>query len=198
MKLQLIMTEPPVLVSDEEIKEGDMKYYSINNATYIHNKDMALTKDHFKVIAGLPDLPSIEFSDEAAKTLQERCGWVDVEKVIKDYVQELIECNSVKEYERTHISAICHTMYFKLQSINQNRFSEEDVRKAIAMGQSEEWDEGGYLGHSYKPDEILQHLKRPKCFEVEVEMTAEIQEDDKVHGYINKENNSIKVTKIND
>lgn len=42
------------------------------------------------------------------------------------------------------------------------RYTEEDLRKSIEMAQKESYDEGGYLGLEYEPNEIIQSLNQPK------------------------------------
>ncbi len=52
------------------------------------------------------------------------------ESFIKEYVQELIDCKSVRESERTWISAICHQAVSKATQ-SKGQYSLEDINKAI-------------------------------------------------------------------
>ena len=80
MKTQLIFSDPPIIVSDEKIKENDWFYTEcLDNIFQATNFPLSAT-DAKKIIAGLPDLPSIDFSllsEEECKTI----GYVDAEKI---------------------------------------------------------------------------------------------------------------------
>lgn len=131
-----------------------------------------------KTIAGTNELPLITFSEEAYKDMKERFGWVDVEKEVKKYVQELIDCKSVKEHERTWISAICHQFYDNIQSLNKNRFSEEDMVEFsdwIAENKYGRTSLGVWRSNDlgYKTSELVklwQQQRKTRRVKVEVEM----------------------------
>lgn len=83
MKYQLIMIpNQPILVSDEEIKEGEPGY-SINNATYTHFSHLGSSYGR-KIIAGVKDLPSVDFSALSEEECK-KIGWVDVDKEWNKY-----------------------------------------------------------------------------------------------------------------
>ena len=97
MKTKLIKLQDKfILVSDEVIKEGDSIYsfksknvFKADSIEYMekHNMIEDFDKSFYinsnqskKIIAGIPELPSIDFSllsEEDSKTI----GWVDVEKL---------------------------------------------------------------------------------------------------------------------
>lgn len=85
MKLQLIMLPQPILVSDEEIKDGDSLYYATTNVilkNYV--SETPRRKDDYKIIAGIPELPSIDFSALSEEDCK-KIGWVDIEKLADKY-----------------------------------------------------------------------------------------------------------------
>ena len=190
------------VLSDEEIKEGDMKYYSTNNATYIHNKDMVLTKEHFKVVAGIPELPSITYFDEAEKTLKERCGWVDIEKL----ADKLFESHSTNILSPQYILRDSFIRGFKTaQTINDKKFSSEEVEALMywsanmAIGKSDSIKPYTEIVHEL--GQKIKTLSQPKAFDIEVEMEQYADYDFTgmpCVGFLRPKitNNSIKITKI--
>lgn len=60
-------------------------------------------------------------------TCKSLVGEVDVEKKVNDYVQELIDCKSVKEHEKTWISTICHKIYNQCLEDNKDRDKSTEI-----------------------------------------------------------------------
>jgi hypothetical protein len=108
------------------------------------------------VLEGVPLLPPLEDG---------------VEEIVKDYVQELIDCKSVKEHERAWISAICHQLIIKAKE--KYKYTEEDLRKVIDMARETlEYDENRGWYNTKSEDKIIQSLqqqKMPVAFECEME-----------------------------
>ena len=125
MKHNIIKTENYlVVVDDSEIKEGD--YGFITSAVMSYD---AMLKEWnqplgSKITAHLPlnNSPVLEGVD-LLPPLEQEDG---VEKLVNNYVQELIECKSVKESERTWISAICHQSITKVKE--KYKFTEKDIK----------------------------------------------------------------------
>ena len=166
------------------------------------------------IIAGIPELPSIDFSalsDEDCKKI----GWVDVRKIAQKYREEKREQIIIGKDKVQGITACLHAEqgYFDgfktAQSLNDKKYSEEDMRKAL-------WELGDVLfnnnQHGIKEDEpkkyfdtIIQSLSQPKVFNIEVEMDFGVK-DSGVYGSSSSSNispikpkitnNSIKITKI--
>lgn len=156
-----------LIVSDEEIKEGDWHMYSNKDGSlngpygfrrFLHNDYRCLNAYKCKklishlplnnspVLEGVPLLPPLE--DE-------------VEEIVKDYVQELIDCKSVKEHERAWISAICHQLIIKAKE--KYKYTEEDLRKVIDMARETlEYDENRGWYNTKSEDKIIQSLQQPK------------------------------------
>lgn len=58
-----------------------------------------------------------------------------------------------------------HVMYEIIQKAKEMESLQptwKDVEKAIALAQKEEYDESGYLGHTYEPEQIINQLKQSK------------------------------------
>ena len=78
------MLPQPILVSDEKYNDGNFVLlpYSydivkcVNGTTFIEGSK--------KIIAGIPELPSIDFSGLSEEDCK-KIGWVDVEKIANEY-----------------------------------------------------------------------------------------------------------------
>lgn len=176
MKLIKLSEEHYIVVDDSEIKQGDWYYIPRTHSVYQCEEDPTeLNLERHvgtaKVTHSTQKLYANDFwaiRELKLSEVKELLGVVDVEKKVKGYVEELIDCKSVKESERTWISAICHQMYIQAHEENKERkYTEDDLRKAIDMAQKESWDEGGYLGKEHEPDEIIQTLQPKTEWEVE-------------------------------
>lgn len=126
---QLVMLPDPVLISDEEIKEGDFKICLNDGQISKYLSKLNIESDTkcehcFKVIAGIEGLPKIKMSSNAAAIV----GWIDVEKLAEekanqiDWDFESPEGNGYMEYCNGFIDG-----FKKLQSISEKRFSLEDL-----------------------------------------------------------------------
>ena len=173
------MLPNPIVVSDEEIKEGDL-YLNGNGVFKCSNKESgtcelavnSLAKYNKKVMAGIPELPSIDFSalsDEDCK----RIGWIDIKKI-----SDKVDMVSTLRDERIF------TQGFKTaQSLNDKKLTEEDM---LYLAKNLSREMFFYTGSNIIEKsvditiKILQQLKQPKVFDIEATL----------------ENNSIKITKI--
>lgn len=173
MKLELIKTESGViLVSDEEIKEGNYKYYPKNKAIITHNSDMSCN-GQFKVIAGHADLPKVDLSAVIthageSKTIAEWIGVWDVEKFASsewDSENELYkDTSNFFDYEWGYKKGFAK----RAELTKEKKFTEEDMIRC--------WNECFFTSSNSKLDESLRNLYnflsslRPNSWEVEVEM----------------------------
>lgn len=97
-----------------------------------------------------------------------------LENIVKAYVQELIDCKSVKEHERTWISSICHQSITKSQEIYP--FSLDDVKEIINLAREQYWDvdnrgfssntEGDWSFKYSTEDEIIQKYQETKVLTI--------------------------------
>ena len=122
-----------IVVSDEKPKVGEEIFYKNGDSHHLACYQSYFDKYDWckKLIA---QEPNIIFSD-LKEDEQKKIGWFDVKSKVKEYVQELIDCKSVKEHERTWISAICHQFFIKVQELLvDRRFTLEDMRNAFLAG----------------------------------------------------------------
>lgn len=193
------MLPQPILVSDEEI-EGN-EWYLWNNSP-IKNHIVPTTdgdmwsnnfhKSKLKIIAGIPELPVIDFStlsEEDCKKIE----LFDVEKIANEYYDAY---DKNKEHTEGLIEGFIQG-FKKAQALNEKKYSEEDMIKAWENGIEEgSWTKNKPL-HPIFPI-FIKSLSQPKVFDVEVEMDF-VHTDHVVGGfeYFPKvTNNQIKITKI--
>jgi hypothetical protein len=153
-----------ILCSDEEIKEGDYKYHHVTGVR------KALVDgnytNQFKIIAGIPKLPSISMSDEIRNKLFELYEWVDVDNLWEK--QKYVDRHNGNSHS------------FKL-GFNKNQelrgFSLRDMEKAFEAG----FDRGvAFKRFDENPEEIpvsilneydfIKSLQEPIEVKVELEM----------------------------
>lgn len=216
MKLQLIMLPQPILVSDEEIKNGINAFYchpshnfpdggmitKIENIKYSdykpyevkHIEGWGVKEGYKKIIAGIPELPSINFSALSEEDCK-KIGWVDVEKLAEDFGGNGKFLTDKKYGFREGFKAA--------QSLNEKKFSEEDVLWVMNLAYA-----NGVNNKGMGRDFMMGRLSQPKVFDVEVEMEELFLEEDSLNYTHEKNdisgskwfpkitNNSIRVIKI--
>lgn len=225
MKAKLILLAEPILVVSKEeadlndfiwttnipfekVKEIDKNYSTQKGHEWLFTvhgsrNQYKSCEVKGKIIAGIPELPSIDFSALSEEDCK-KIGWVDVEKLANESFPVSIFDDLFEEGGR-----IGFKEGFKAcQSLNEKKFSEEDMLKlAIYMCSNEailkEEFEGKGLEEIAK--EYIQSVSQPKEVDVEVEMelvlTNEIDAAADFELFLNTEqpkitNNSIKVIKV--
>jgi hypothetical protein len=140
-----------ILCSDERIIKGDYAYHEVTN-NITHCIEKGSLRGWHKLIAGIPELPSISMSDEIRQELQERYGWADVEKLAK---------------EDAPLSGKIYQTGYK-DGFNKNQelrgFSLRDIEKAIQYGREV---------HYTNDEPFIQSLQQPIEVKVELEMEQE-------------------------
>lgn len=195
MNYQLIMLPNPILVSDEEIKEGWFYHPngSIFPVTPAYLKGPISSGIMKKVIAGIPELPQLDLS-----LVADEIGYMDVGKLAK----------AEHQFNHKTVNEIAFRLGFE-EGFNANpkKYTEEDIRKAIKYGidssigytHSTDYMTKEELGKITQIEEkFISSLSEPKVYNVEVEM---MYKNGRGHGLIqtnipNISNNTIKVTKI--
>lgn len=174
MKTKLIIHDNnPIIVSDEEIKEGDWfnrkgKYYVLRfdpgNSEYwtVSGKKVYASSSQ-KIIAGLDNLPEIDFNGS-----EEDFGWVDVEKFAKEKYEYFS-----KNLPRTIITPKDKIEGFidgfkKAQSLNEKKFTLDDLRNAFRAGRN-----NGENKTELNVNDFIQSLQQPKSWNVKVEMNKD-------------------------
>lgn len=166
MKTTLIMLDTPIIVSKDKHKLNDFVY---NNGKIEQRTIGGITSDQFywnaeKIIAGIEGLPSIDWNG-----LEEKFGWVDVEKLTDIYVTEQYKKSDNPKYFDAHR---CRKSFFdgfkKAQSLNKKKLSSLEETVDII----DKWVQ-------YKKDtkckglsleSFIKSLQQPKVFDIEVEM----------------------------
>ena len=209
MNHKLIMLPNPILVSDEEIEKGDWFYYYshgkfnmymcegvVGKSLVVQNKESSCWSDYSKkIIAGIEGLPKLDLS-----AIAERIGWVDVEKLAHKCFpkKERLSYGKCYSYDNEKSREGFIAGFKAAQSLNEKKFSEEDVKKAILMA----WDDSVDTKNVY---DIIESLSKPKEYNVEVEMELfntkqstdyTPYEKGSLIPIIKITNNTIKVTKI--
>lgn len=202
MKTQLIKIQDDfILVSDEEIKEGDFIGYStLKVFVPVQYLGGDLTKTERKIIAGIPELPLIDFSALSEEELK-IIGWVDVEKLAKEKYQYVSE-NPPHVIITPENKLEGFIEGFKAaQSLNDKTFSLEDMFACFNLGIEFCEDEV----HKFRKKEFnkfIQSLQQTSWdVEVEMEDIGGYRQDSMNGCWISKwqpkiTNSSLKVTKI--
>lgn len=193
----IILEQGNIIVSDEEIKKNDWKYCSIQKKPKRQGEDKQCICDSKKIIAGLKNQPSIDYNG-----LEEKFGIVDWSKHWEIVNQQL--------YEQGGVNPHAYRLGFKkAQSLNDKKFSLEDIKKAIQEGSmmskliiNSSTNAKEVIDYYNKQEEkIIQSLQQPKVFDIEVEVeTCSLNINDlDCHEIVERPkitNNSIKITKV--
>lgn len=167
---KLILLDEPLLISDENAK----KSFGVNKRDCSHIHDFRNTIDadcidFYKIIAGIPSLPKINFSAEAAKELKEKYGWVDVYTA---YQEESFDVSTDGHSSLTTFAAGFRYM----QSLIKYKFSESDfdliVDNSFAAGifcTSDKMKEA----LPYFKEKLKKSILQPKQIDVELDMKEE-------------------------
>lgn len=168
----LVMSNPPVLTSHEEINNGDFVCEENENENGYYFPKKVFTHQIFKgkkVIAGLPNLPTIDFtllSEEECKHI----GWINVEKL--SYENNKVKISNTKERDMDEEILIsgARIIGFKegfntSQSMNSNKFTIDDIITAFHCGRLNQGKDGDTT-----LEQMIKKLIKPKIFNVELEM----------------------------
>lgn len=191
MKTQLIMFDTPIIVSDEGIQDGDKILSPFNEIqtcigfktgigsdliSWIKVKETTTFQQILnceKIIAGLPDLSFINWNG-----LEEEFGWIDIEKLVEEDIPSVFSDdwkNGVKHQGKNLNEGHQNSWtkgFKKAQSLNEKKFSLEDMRKMYDMS-------CGKIGlnllhnqteNNERFNDFIQSLQQPKVFDIEVEM----------------------------
>lgn len=216
MKIQLIMLpNQPILVSDEQIFELDKVLFGnhILTTDYFDShflkwefKELAVSpidyqkyNEPVKIIAGIPELPSIN-SSELSEEDCSRIGWVAVEKL----AWKNLECFEGNQWEEQVAFEQWVEGFKTAQSLNEKKYTVDQMRHVYSMGIA--------LNDVEKANELFNKLidllSQPKVFDVEIEQEELFLEEDSMNYTHEKSdisgsklfpkitNNSIKISKV--
>lgn len=168
MKTQLIMLDTPIIVSDESPKAGDYTITYPNFDVVQLNQSTCVMYDE-KIIAGIEGLPSINWNG-----LEEEFGWIDVEKIIIEHIE-----NNCRNFDGS--PAMDEQTFYegakwgfkKAQSLNDKKFSLEDMRKAYREGFKQRVEP-----KTNNAEIFFNSFQQPKVFDIEVEMEEYDHDED--------------------
>ena len=191
------MLPNPIVVSDDIVKDKDWTYNTILNDVVklqksnhhdlvVYNNllnEINKNKNPQKIIAGIPELPSIDFSGLTEEDC-ERIGWVDVEKLVKVIFPKW---NLLKPHDWNNLKDGFIEGFKAAQSLNEKKFSDKDIIKLTETRWYAEIINGVYdnkgemeterLRHNIKAD--LKSLSQPKIFDIELE--TELRDAEEVY-----------------
>lgn len=160
MKTKLIMLDTPIIVSDKEITDvrGVKGKWHIEKGYIINQFPDYLTdlSECKLIIAGIEGLPSIDWN-----SLEKEFGWVNVEKIVSEH----LELNHIEASDKR--VRVVSELYRKAQSLNDNKFSLEDMRMAWLDGWQQDQNEKQELKQTGFI-EFIQSLQQPKVVDVDL------------------------------
>lgn len=163
MKTQLIMLDTPIIVSEEKLKDeepclvdGGLGRIGVDEF-YSNVKYSVKPK---KIIAGIEGLPSIDWNG-----LEEEFGWVDVEKMANELIRNKYPYPNYKDLG--YWKDLYKEGFKKAQSLNEKKFSLEDMRAAFEKGALYGTTK---TGNNHYFNQVIGSLQQPKVFDIEVEM----------------------------
>lgn len=197
MNIQLIMLSQPILVSDEAINAEDWfrDEFGIRQARW-NTYEPENKKTQWKVIAGIPELPKIDFSalsEEECKKIE----WIDVNS---EWLKFAKKASTLPNFDSVNLSIGFMGGFKAAQSLNEKKFSLEDMKLCwdTAYKEASEFPNRGIYTPNVEFEDFIQSIAKPKVFDVEVEV---IMMSDKKGGLKPSNipkitNNSIKITKV--
>lgn len=179
---KLIMLPNPILVSDEEKQIFDRVWNS--DVEKILRVSEVFMPHGNKIIAGIEGLPKLDLS-----AIEEEIGWVDVEKLAKEFIKD--EWTTSDEPVKFGIEVGYEAGFKAAQSLNEKKFSGDDVKKAILMT----WDNSVDTKNMY---DVIESLSEPKTYNVEVKVEEYDHKEEwsEIGGAFETFKTKIKVTKI--
>ena len=200
MKTQLIMLKTPVIVSDEYLKVMDWFYFNVDGIfdtlkveSEFHLGRIENHKENKKIIAGLPDLPSIDYNGIDF-------GIVDVKKLAYKYRTDKWKGMFSSEYKAAESGFI--DGFKAAQSLNDKKFTLEDIKNAIKFFKTYQLTTDRDV---FEKDInlFLGLLSQHKIFDIEIEMEEDMREKYDVNPEFDElftpepkiTNNSIKIIK---
>ena len=201
MKYKLILLKDGrnILVSDENIKDGELMYrYDTGIIQATPNFFWDFQERYMKILAGIESLPTITYSDKVKQILRDKYGWVDVEEFCKQQVYKIYQKYIPKDFLEDYVTLF--ELGFKAhQSITNKIFSLEDMVKIYKEGYTDCLHNRG----EYKTDYLINKLQQPIQLDIEVEIEEvggdNLENSNKKQIYYNRPkitNNSILITKI--
>ena len=159
MKLQLITgLEHNIITSSEEIKEGDAVYEEISGI-FSPFEEGDIVKNPKKIIAGLPDLPRIDYNG-----LEEKYDVVDIQRFIEPILKKKGEENNTIDLDAYALGLI--DAFKTAQSLNDKKFSLQDMKHNLRTVVGLASQDDSFVLEDWIDSNLSQ---QPKVFDIEVE-----------------------------
>jgi len=167
-----------IVTSDEEIKQGDLKYTPFDDIIKIHKQEGQYYDTHeSKIIA---QQHQITFSDDITEEKLREIGCVDVQKLNENANGYAVFGKPIGEKYLAFKEGYNQGFQKAQELLSDRVFTKEDMQQALVdMGLLTVKNP---VGSAYKIDEIIQSLSKPKCWEVEIEMEAYLSDDEDENG----------------
>ena len=186
MKSQLIiLPEYPIIVSDEEISVDDWRIRVDSKNNYFveqvtDNTYNYTSEKYFKIIAGIPDLPLIDFNG-----FERKFGIINYWAMGQKIAQK----------SKTSNKSAMRNGFVKgfkyCQSLNEKRFSLDDMRKLASAAFTIKSNNETLIEDFDKWfDNRIKSLSQPKVFHIDIEM-EEYMTDGWIPSYNNPDNHNL-------
>lgn len=172
MNIQLIMMLPqPILVSYEPDVRDTFPYHVAEKLTtgewtiwQVDNFNDIDERNQKKIIAGIPNLPSVNLSALSEKECKV-IGWIDLEKLARDAVSA---SNSV---DVKLVREVWKNGFKTAQSLNEKKFTLSDLKSAFSYYAFTSTSQQPYSDKELDEafEKFASVLSRPKVFDVEIE-----------------------------
>lgn len=172
-----------ILVIDRNVLKEDGWCYDMYSKKIItpeeNLKATPNAADYYcRIIAGIETLPLIKFDNDE---LTNKVGYVDIDKKRQKVLNKYAGILSKSNHSPEEIDKITERDYYGLyqgfqiaELINENKYSLEDIRKAIEMARESNPNtlnhpEYGFE-YNYTENTIIESLSQPKMWSVEIQM----------------------------
>jgi len=150
-----------ILVNEDAMEKNDKVYHLKSNKIDILLEDFIVTSDFKKVLCQSPNI-------KLSKEVNEVVGWVDAGKAIEfaDEIHQKMDYDKGRWYGRVE-------GFQASQKLNENLFTEEDIKNAISFGINTQHTLLTPKGIEMESDKLIESLKQPKQWSVEYEIEEE-------------------------
>ena len=175
MKTQLVLLDVPIIVSDEKFTslpkdtiyydgEGNFRKWGTGNCYSLSAK---------KIIAGIPELPSIDFNG-----FEKELGIINLEDLAREFMSnypltERMFASMLSGDYTNNTNSDGYKLFLKcltefhthFQKQNEKKFSLEDIRKAVEYGATM----SKRMFEKKNIDDYCKEVNKPKVFDVKIE-----------------------------
>lgn len=157
----ILLQDNLILVDDTNVKQGDICFSKEYEEVFEIFDIEEIKGIHLKVIAQQPQIKLL-------KEVAEQIGWIDVKRISNIATENYYQNSDNKEYCEYQTFQIGFNKGFQThRELNKNKYSEEDLIKAIDM--AKERHHINCLGEEflYSQNNIIESINQPKQYQVE-------------------------------